>query len=215
VSVHLILCEGVRGAGKSETTGRLRQILPSSTLINFTGFKEDGSIGKDKVYGYYDAFLTLFETLSKEDHSYTFICDRIFLSEIVFSKLYKNYTFEGYNLLKRLLSNNIHIDIFHLMVNSKEIPNRLNREKKDHFASIAESVVEIERQKSEYDNVFKWLNEFKKLYGWTNLRIYDIDTSFITSSEVVDSIKSYLAGDTPEFNQRSYYNKTGGFKGGD
>jgi thymidylate kinase len=177
--IKLIILEGARGGGKSSIAQRLRQTLTSSTLINMTGFKEDDVDGHEKIVDYYDAFIQYVRELAHSNYEYTFILDRTFISEQVYSGLYKSYSFEKdfERLLFNLLSLPVQISYFHLIYEPHEIPARMHRNKTDYFANF-EAVQQIRDQMDGYDRVFDFIDEFRKERGYTDkLFMHTINTS--------------------------------------
>jgi deoxyguanosine kinase len=190
--IKLIVLEGARGGGKSSVAKILRDTLPSSTLINFTGFKEDGDAGMTKVYCYYRSWCSMLERLADEQHEYVFICDRLFFSEMIYSKLYKSYDFSHYfkSLLALIATNpNIETNVFFLRLDEDDVKERLNRDKKDHFAKY-ESVEQIMDQQETYKGVFDYCRDFKKMMGRMAARLYihEINTTNYVPGEVADEI---------------------------
>ncbi|UGO46148.1 thymidylate kinase [Bacillus phage vB_BanS_Chewbecca] len=176
---RIIILEGTRGTGKSTLARELRQKLPETTLINFTGFHKDGEEGLSKVEDYYSAWIGAFFKLLKHDSTYVF--DRCFFSEKVYSKLYKDYNFTGsYDVLCDKLTDladmGVKIDIIYLTVESKfDLKERLNRDKVP-FASVKESVEESLKQQEEYNKV---IDSFYYNYAsyTENIKIHKVDTT--------------------------------------
>jgi deoxyguanosine kinase len=189
----LIILEGARTTGKSTVAQILRQTLPSSTLINMTGYKDDGFYGKMKILEYYNAFVQYISMLSKE---HTIILDRMFISEMVYSNLYKSYDF-SYDfdiLLNRLFNDGHIIKLFFFQVNEDSIEERLKRDKFDDFSKIGDSVEQIVRQQNEYKSIIKYT---KYLFEnddnqFTSLNIYNVNTSHMSIEEVVSFVKERL-----------------------
>nr|MDH3154359.1 hypothetical protein [Bacillus licheniformis] len=89
----LIILEGARGTGKSSVAYKLRRRLKHSTLINPTGFHEDGDKGLAKISNYYEGIFDLLYKWKARVSDNTTILDRFFPTEMVFSSLYKEYDF--------------------------------------------------------------------------------------------------------------------------
>lgn len=148
--IHIF--EGARTMGKSTLTHSLRQQIEGSTLINFTGFKQDGNEGLSKAYHYYSNWMDFFEKLN---YDYTFICDRFFFSEMVYSSLYKSYDFvELYEYLLERLAALGDVHVYQLMTDSRTVAERLNRDKVGLFGSISDDVERIMAQQAEYVKLF-------------------------------------------------------------
>lgn len=194
---QLIILEGTRGVGKSLTAQALRRHLFGSTLINFTGFKEDNAVGYQKTMEYYAAFLRMFELLPSDA---LVVCDRIFISEVVYSALYKNYGEEFKkryfpHALRELVSHNT-VNLFYMTVSESKVIERVTgRDKALLFDSVGEKASEIMRQQEKYDEVFKWLEEYHSVLFESqrrNFHIHRIDTSNMTPAEVEQQIIANL-----------------------
>ncbi|WP_336786907.1 hypothetical protein [Paenibacillus sp. MMO-177] len=192
--IRLIILEGARGSGKSETARILRSTLPTSTLINFTGFKDDGEDGLNKVFGYYQSWLKFFSDLAARGGDYVFICDRIFISEMVYSELYKGYDFNyhfGVLLYRLLMIENMKVDLIHVTVDEKELPVRLKREKSDHFAQF-EKIEQVKEQQVAYKEVISSVIDYTQKLGLDNISFHNVDTTNITPSGASDLIKNSI-----------------------
>lgn len=143
-----LIVEGARGLGKSSITRFLREHTTNSTLINFTGFNESGEEGADKVTNYYQKWSEFFNSLRAED--ITFIHDRYFFSEMVYSSLYKSYNFRPYYdlFVRRIPMTFDNVTLVVLWSNSyEELERNLTRDKAQLFGEVEESVVEsLEQQ---------------------------------------------------------------------
>lgn len=190
---RLTVVEGARGGGKSLLARRLRDRVNYSTLINFTGFPDKGAAGHKKVADYYNAFIDLLAELRGKD--YNFICDRMFFSEMVYSRLYKDYDFRvTYNMLADELARNVdRLDIFYLTVNdSAVLEQRLVRDKVP-FATAVENVEQSLRQQEAYDQLFFELDLFYGAYD--HIGIHKVDTTMLTPDDVFQQVLGTLRGD--------------------
>ena len=186
--MEIDIIEGARGTGKSTIAFKLRQRVSETTLINFTGFHEDGEKGLIKVFKYYKAWMRMF--FQAHRHESNFVFDRFFFSERVYSQLYKEYDFKKayvYLLddLETLSEMGVKINIFFLTIdNDKELKQRLIRDKVP-FGKAEENVVETLKQQELYKNMFESL-----YYNKTsdNIRVFKIDTSGKTNEEVYEEI---------------------------
>lgn len=182
--MELLIFEGARGTGKSTLTFKMRQKLKESTLINPTGFHTDGIEGLDKTSKYYDSWMRFLIDMS--NHDSTFIFDRFYFSERVYSSLYKEYDFtDKYNSLNEYLEDLSHmgvkIKIFLLTIEDKdELRGRLIRDKIP-FGKAEESVEQTLQQQDVYKKIF---DSIDYNYGSDNLKVYKVDTSGKTSDDV-------------------------------
>lgn len=191
--IEINVIEGARGTFKSTIAFKMRQRIPETTLINFTGFHEDGNNGLIKVTDYYKAWMKFLFNIW--NHESKFVFDRFFFTEMIFSQLYKEYDFEKtYNELLgdlELLSTiGVKINIFFLTINDeKELEQRLTRDKVP-FGKAMENVLETLRQQELYEDMFKTF-----FYNNTNryMNLYDIDTTGKTNEEVYAEIQEILA----------------------
>ena len=183
--LDILICEGARGTGKSTVVNKMRQLIPETTLVNPTGFHTDGGKGLEKIEHYYDAWFDLMYFL--KGHNSSMVFDRFYFSEMVFSKLYKEYDFKpAYidysHMLEELVKRGVNINIFFLTINDKkELKNRLTRDKVP-FGKAEESVKETLQQQKEYKELFD------KLRDDSILNIHYIDTSGKTTDEVYEEI---------------------------
>ena len=183
--LDVTIIEGGRGTGKSTVVSKIRQLIPETTLVNPTGFHTDGGKGLEKIEHYYDAWFDMLYFLKGHDSSFVF--DRFYFSEMVFSKLYKEYDFKpayiDYSyMLEELVKRGVNINIFFLTINDKkELKNRLTRDKVP-FGKAEESVKETLQQQKEYKELFD------KLRDDSILNIHYIDTSDKTTDEVYEEI---------------------------
>ncbi|EME72232.1 MULTISPECIES: hypothetical protein [Bacillus] len=186
----LIILEGARGTGKSSVAYKLRQRLKHSTLINPTGFHEDGEVGLKKISNYYDGMFELFHKWKSKMSGYTTILDRFFPTEMVFSSLYKEYDFHQKfkSLCKLLPTLDDEIYIFFFTVSDKDVlKERLKRDKVP-FAQVEESVEESLKQQDSY---YKYIDELKRYIDWDckgSLKLIGIDTAHMNQDEVVDFV---------------------------
>lgn len=188
--MRIILIEGSRGTGKSTLTRKIRDKVPETTLINPTGFNLDGLKGRDKSTSYYGVWIDLLESMSKQD--ITIVFDRFYFSEMVFSKLYKEYDFSSQyefynNCLDRLVEKGVQID-FLLLLNKdeNEIKERLTRDKIP-FWKVDESIESSIKQQEEYIILTEGLIRNHKL----NVNIIDTahKEQFEVYQEVIEGLK--------------------------
>lgn len=181
--LNITIVEGARGTGKSTITSKIRQLVPETTLINPTGLHLDGQDGLDAIVAYYDSWMDFLYGLKHHDSNILF--DRFYFSEQVFSKLYKNYSFNSfYNELNLDMASlgyvGVKIDIIFLKINNEEeLKHRLIRDKVP-FGKAEESVNETMRQQREYEKLFKELDGA--------LAVHVIDTDGKTTDGVYEEI---------------------------
>lgn len=187
--MEIDIYEGARGTGKSTLAFKMRQkTSPTPTLINFTGFHDDGKKGFVKVIEYYEAWMKLLFQLHKHESQYVF--DRFYFSEAVYSELYKSYDFKDINkalndCLIELSEHGVKINIFFLIINDEyELKERLIRDKVP-FGKAEENVEQTLKQQDMYHEVFMNL---RASYMNSNLKIHTIDTSGKTSDEVYEEV---------------------------
>ncbi|MCR4362087.1 hypothetical protein JDW21_19105 [Bacillus subtilis] len=182
--LEIDILEGARGTGKSSLAFRLRQTTPETTLINFTGFHNDGEQGLEKVKKYYSNWMHFLFKMYNHDSKLLF--DRFYFSEEVYSALYKEYNFtEEYKRLNELLEDlsefGVKINIFFLTIKNKdELKERLIRDKVP-FGKAEESVSETLNQQHAYSLLF---DSLEINYKNENLSVHWIDTTGKTGDEV-------------------------------
>lgn len=190
---HITIIEGTRGSGKSTVARKMRDKIPEMTLINFTGFHDDGYEGMKKVYRYYINWISTLHGFCKEDIK--LICDRFFFSEQVYSQLYKDYDFtERFNFLSKelfvLSQIGLDVDIVFLKVEDEEIlQQRLMRDKVP-FGKAQENAKESLRQQEGYESVF---NDFYMKYvGNGTIRLHTIITDNLSPEEVEAKVANII-----------------------
>ncbi|EWH19968.1 hypothetical protein [Bacillus haynesii] len=193
----LIILEGARGAGKSSVAYKLRQRLKHSTLINPTGFHEDGDEGLAKISNYYEGIFDLLYKWKARVSDYTTILDRFFPTEMVFSSLYKEYDFHQKfkSLCKLLPTLDDDIYIFFFTVSNKDtLKERLNRDK-IQFGQVEESVEESLKQQDAYFKYINKLKEYADFLNWKNLKLIEIDTAHMDQDEVAGFVFRQIQND--------------------
>ena len=155
--LKLIILEGPRGSGKSTVARELRNSVEGSTLINPTGFKDDGEQGLHKIASYYDALESFLKSLSDSSETFCVISDRMFFSEVVYSRIYKKYDFLPiyHRLLTSLLDYVDELHVFYMKTSDEEVlKQRLNRDKVQLFDKVEETIAQSTRQQHHYDKLF-------------------------------------------------------------
>lgn len=145
-----IVIEGARGTGKSTVARYARENTTNSTLVNFTGFNEQGQEGLNKVATYYSNWFSFFGKMRGGD--FLFIHDRFYFSEMVYSKLYKDYDFTvTYDFLNQVVPTFFdEIQLVFLVGTEESMRRNLVREKAQLFGNVEESVEESMKQHHEY-----------------------------------------------------------------
>lgn len=184
---NITIFEGPRTVGKTTLSQKIRQKVWGSTLINFTGFKEDGHAGQQRVLTYYYSFLNAFREM---DADVPIIADRIFISEMVYSRLYKSYDFEAdfARLLMFLFHPKNTVNIFYLTASADEMTNRSTRDKAELFGSVKDEATELVRQADEYTVVMGMVSRFIENKKLTNVKLHTIDTTLMTPDEVYNTV---------------------------
>ncbi|WP_259345497.1 hypothetical protein [Priestia aryabhattai] len=185
----LVILEGARGTGKSTAAFKLRQLTKSSTLINFTGFHDDGKEGLQKIKDYYYNWFQLLRNMKWKVKDQLIICDRFFPSEMVYSTLYKDYDFTStYNMLCMELSTLAdEVILLNFTINDEnELSQRLIRDKVP-FGKAEENVKETMRQQDLYKHSIKQLQNISSQYFRDkSVKVIDIDTTGKTIDEIVE-----------------------------
>jgi thymidylate kinase len=189
--MKIVILEGARGTGKSTIARAIREKISEITLVNPTGFHDNGEEGLAKISKYYDTWIDLLWSLKKHDS--TFVFDRFFFSEMVFSKLYKNYDFsEKYeHFLFDLCTLPCEIDlIFFHIEDENELKERLLRDKVP-FGKAEESVTETLKQQDTYDGIMTYIDHE---YAHTTFKIHYVDTTHRTPEEVQEEVFKIIKG---------------------
>lgn len=194
--MKIIFLEGARGTGKSTVAQLMRSRLPATTLINATGFKEDGDKGFLKIVQYYVAMFKMLES-SQSLTDATFIFDRFFFTETVFSQLYKTYgndfSIMHNNFMYQISQLRAEVHIVYMRCHSsEELEQRLVRNKLP-FASVEESVWESQCQDQRYELIFNKLIEDKKSGLFKNIDIHEVKVDGKDPEIVFEEVKSLTA----------------------
>jgi deoxyguanosine kinase len=188
--INLVL-EGARGLGKSSVAKWLRENTTNSTLINFTGFNEKGNDGLRKVVSYYNGFENMFRGMKVIGHDYTFIHDRYFFSEMVYSKLYKDYNFTPHYYSKAESIHHVYNYmpvIFFYSTNIKELERNLTRDKVQLFGEVSESVNDSLIQQVAYLKMAKELENMRI----PNVDVLVLDVSGKSIEEIGKEILAFI-----------------------
>lgn len=171
---HIVILEGARLSGKSTIARHLRNNVNYSTLINMTGFKETGEEGKDKITRYYRSWVNFFNSLPVGGDE-VFILDRFAISEVVYSRLYKDYDFmdEFLHLFEELRGQH-KISIAFIDVSSESlIRDRASRRKKALYKDIEDNVQEVVKQR----NGYRQIEELFNIINFLNVTVRTYDPS--------------------------------------
>lgn len=189
----LIILEGPRTVGKSTVAQKLRSKMFGSTLINLTGFSEDEGSGWERITKYHNSIMDM---LALTDE--LFILDRSFISELIYSDLYKSYNFEFnfVQLMHKLFTQNET-----LLVQMKaedwflayRVRERESMNKAKLFDAVTDSVNEVTIQNKAYnefwDDTYVTLrNHMGELYKTNTIVEYDYDVTGISSDVIVQDI---------------------------
>jgi thymidylate kinase len=187
---RIVILEGARGTGKSTVARAIREKIPEMTLVNPTGFHLNGKEGLDKIYKYYDSWISFLWFM--KDHDSTIVFDRFFFTEMVFSSLYKDYDFtEAYNLfLISLFALPIDIDIVFLKIDDEEeLKDRLTRDKVP-FGNAKESIAETIKQQGVYDDIMSDID-----WEYTHIKVHYVDTTHKTKEKIQEEVFEIIKGE--------------------
>ena len=196
--LKLIILEGPRGSGKSTVARELRNSIEGSTLINPTGFKDDGGEGLRKIISYYEAMEAYLKALSASSETFCVIFDRTFFSEVVYSRIYKDYDFNpAYEwFLNSMLNYTNELDLFYMKLsNEEELRERLNRDKVQLFDKVEESVAQSTKQQQYYDQLFDGIQS--RFIGHPR-SFHVIETSGLSTEDVKKTIMEVVTCQTAE-----------------
>lgn len=189
-----VVVEGARGLGKTSITRYLRDKTTNSTLINYTGFNESGEEGCDKIVNYYSKWSEFFNSLRVEDM--TFIHDRYFFSEMVYSSLYKSYNFRPfYDMFVHqipLTFDELTV-VFLYTTRPDELLRNLHRDKAQLFGKVNEDVTESLAQQLRYLQLAKELKatiQYKDQYS--KMQVVSIDVGGKSVEEVGEEILALM-----------------------
>ena len=188
---NLIIIEGAQGVGKTTITTLLREQIPYSNLYRLSGIKDKTKeSGLPKISRHYDNLLNYLKNAN--DLGFTSIFDRIFTTEMVYSKLgYAQYDFsEIYNSLIlnfSQLKENFNI-YFYVLTSSKAILERnLSKRDKVLHSSISFNAENSLKQQEEFLLLAKELENI-------GISVKLIDISAREPQDIVNIIKGDING---------------------
>jgi thymidylate kinase len=179
----IVILEGHRLTGKSTIAKILRNKVNYATLINPTGFPDKGKAGLDKISRYYVNWFAFLSGFQNDD--ITFMFDRFMFSEVVYSRLYKDYDFQNYfDTILQLMVQKADVElIFIELDNDKELRNRAKRDKV-LFADVSEDLEELAKQRDGYRQLEKELRDM----DLPNLNITKIQVGESSSADIANII---------------------------
>jgi hypothetical protein len=153
----VIILEGHRMTGKSTIARFLRNKVNYSTLCNLTGFPDKGIDGLAKIVKYYMNWINF---LSNIDDDITIIFDRHMFSEMVYSRLYKDYSFAPFfDVLLKQLSEVADVDLIFFELNDEEELKRRSGRDKVEWNNVKEDLYELGRQRDGYSRLREELKD--------------------------------------------------------
>lgn len=182
--MRIVILEGSRGVGKSTLARAIREKISEITLVNPTGFHLDGEEGLAKIVKYYREWINMISSL--HSHDSTFVFDRFFFTEKVFSELYKSYDFNNYyDAFLEDLCDVAEVDVIFFTIDDvEELKTRLIRDKVP-FGKAEESVLETLRQQDLYEDI---MVDFYRNYTSDSIRLHTIDTSNKALEEIQNEV---------------------------
>lgn len=194
--MKIIIFEGARGVGKSTIVAQLRYQLNQVISMNLTGNKEDSIEGRDRVYNHFMNLHSFFKNEQAGSSPFTYILDRFYFSELVYSNLYKqNYSFQlQYDSLqlatRELIEDGVELVVVHVVANEKRLKSHLRREGKAALfgkGDLADTVQASLKQQEEYEKMFS------KAPKWLKPSILKFDVSgYYDVNEMVEALRNKL-----------------------
>jgi len=178
---NLIILEGVSRTGKSTITQFLSKKYGFKNISLVNKMPESVENLPDFYHGIHTISNEFFKAFDKE----TFVLDRSFISELVYSKFFKRKSYINEDMVIADLLHDNNFVIINLNNTHKEYLNRSPKDKKIYSYS------DFSKQK----DLFFWFFEtFKTKYDkelWQN-RFMEIDTSENLLSNVIEFIERHL-----------------------
>lgn len=177
----LIIVEGCQGSGKTTLTNFLRENIPYSQLFRlsgnrFSGNNEDLFKGELKSFLNHMAIADCLATIAYTENNA--ILDRSFLSEAVYSRMYRGGTFDKYldDLVRKYesLKSLYNVVLIRLLVNPKNFDYRLNRDKAVFGVHKFDKEKSIQQQKVYYHLSNEYMGNFEII----NLKDVDVDEEY-------------------------------------
>jgi thymidylate kinase len=182
--MKLIVVEGARGVGKSTYVQELRNIIPSTMVMQLTGMNKT----ENEFVNIHEHYCNMMSFLEDEkDMPYNLVMDRFFFSEYVMSKLYKDYNFcmSANQFSKRLAESGIEVVLVLLTLEGNAADSieeifqeRLQRPDKVQYQNLK---YEAEASVKEQELYKVFIHKFKEQYNdYKNIKVLELcnDTSY-------------------------------------
>lgn len=186
----LFLVEGAQGVGKTSLTNKLREEVVHTQLFRLSGCGVDNS---HKSFDNHSKVLNFLMDTSK--NGLNAVLDRSYLSEIVYSRLYRDDLVterrEPLDLQLEALATQYNLISILLVADRVAFANRLQRDKPDYDSGVQFTVdTSIEQQRL-------YMQEFTRLSKGTlgkRSEIYLIETSERSTEAICETIIGNLGG---------------------
>lgn len=161
MGTKLVILEGHRAAGKTSVTRHIRETVNHLTWINPTGYPDKGEEGLLKMIDYYSSWIDFLWGMSTKPNDFTVLFDRFYMSELVYSSLYKDYdfmgTFDYLNYQLRTLNMEVHFVQLEV-ADDAVIESRLSRDKVSF--EVEDTLEQIDHQRTMYQKAFTYLKDY-------------------------------------------------------
>jgi len=128
--LKVIILEGAYAVGKTEISNRLRERIPHSHLFRLSDIDYELLNTRQLMIDYYKGLFNFIE--SQKGLPAVFIFDRFFLSEQVYSHLYKPYSFMSpyIDFMEELSNSTYPVTTYLIEVDNEQIYNRVLKRNK-------------------------------------------------------------------------------------
>lgn len=190
--MKIVVIEAGRGLGKSTIVRHLRDAMTNTVAINFTGYNEDSQEGLATIVRHYSNWLTFLSYENFDSSPFTFLADRFFFSEKVYSKLYKenyNFSLNYTSLLSQLdlVARKAEVQVIHLVSSKSDIERNLSRDGKAHLfgeEKFSDDVHKTMEQQEEYERLF-----VNARANTNNIEFKRVDLSGLTLEESIKAVR--------------------------
>jgi thymidylate kinase len=172
----LLILEGVEAVGKTSIARELQNIIPLHTLIKFSGSPKDVN---DNSYmrNIYEGCMDLFLALEKQ----VLILDRFYLSEMVYSQLFKNYDTDYLFDYDYWIKTYTDAKLFYFNASDDALQERLEKKR-----------VEFSRENHpSFDTIKRIQREYIVQLEYLTIPVYWVETDGLTPRQIAERVVSY------------------------
>lgn len=179
----IIVLEGVDGVGKTSVAHILADQLPLSSLLKLSGAPRDNPEGKLWMQEVYNSLIPFLTELGNKAH---IVLDRSWVSELVYSPLFKDYTADYVTAYAIEINGLVDVRYIFLNADLKEIERRVAAKALAQPNETHPDVTTIKRVQEAYEATKE---KFNRIFP---NKCLSVDTTDLTPKEVASCILGRL-----------------------